>query len=104
MDRELGTTTGFWGFNRARGLRSYATSASQLASNHNMFYSDDRGNFGFWHPGNHPRRAKGVDLRLPQDGTGRSEWRGLLPVQKVPHAVNFRRGWLVNWNNLPAKC
>ena len=103
MDRELGTTTGFWGFNRSRGLRSYATSASQLASNHNMFYTDDRGNFGYWHPGNHPRRARGVDLRLPQDGTGRSEWRGLRPVQRVPHAVNFRRGWLVNWNNLPAK-
>jgi penicillin amidase len=103
MDRELGTTTGFWGFNRSRGLRDYATSASQLASNHNMFYVDDRGNFGYWHPGNHPRRAKGVDLRLPQDGTGRSEWRGLLPVQRVPHAVNFRRGWLVNWNNLPAR-
>ena len=46
---------------------------------------------------------RGVDLRLPQDGTGRSEWRGLLPVQRVPHAVNFKRGWLVNWNNLPAK-
>ena len=103
MDRELGTTRGFWGYNRSRGLRSYATSASMLASNHNMFYADDRGNFGYWHPGNHPRRAKGVDLRLPQDGTGRSEWRGLLPVQKVPHAVNFRRGWLVNWNNLPAR-
>ena len=103
MDRELGTTRGFWGFNRSRGLRSYGTSASMLASNHNMFYVDDRGNFGYWHPGNHPRRAKGVDLRLPQDGTGRSEWRGLLPVQRVPHAVNFKRGWLVNWNNLPAK-
>jgi penicillin amidase len=103
MDREIGTTRGFWGFNRARGLKSYATSASMLASNHNMFYTDDRGNFGYWHPGNHPVRAKGVDLRLPQDGTGRSEWRGLLPVQKVPHAVNFKRGWLVNWNNLPAR-
>jgi len=103
MNREIGTTRGFWGFNRTRGLRSYGTSASMLASNHNMFYVDDRGNFGYWHPGNHPRRAKGVDLRLPQDGTGRSEWRGLLPVQRVPHAVNFRRSWLVNWNNLPAK-
>jgi penicillin amidase len=103
MDREIGTTRGFWGFNRARGLKSYATSASMLASNHNMFYSDDKGNFGYWHPGNHPVRAKGVDLRLPQDGTGKSEWRGLLPVQKVPHAVNFKRSWLVNWNNLPAR-
>jgi penicillin G amidase len=86
-----------------RSMRGFATSASMLASNHNMFYSDDKGNFGYWHPGNHPVRAKGVDLRLPQDGTGKSEWRGLLSVQRVPHAANFRRGWLVNWNNLPAK-
>ena len=101
--RDRHDAAGFWGFNRSRGLRDYATSASMLASNHNMFYTDDRGNFGYWHPGNHPVRAKGVDLRLPQDGTGKSEWRGLLPVQRVPHAANFKRGWLVNWNNLPAQ-
>jgi penicillin amidase len=65
-------------------------------------YTDDQGNFGYWHPGNHVVRAPGVDIRLPQDGTGGSEWRGLLPIQKVPHAVNFSRGWLANWNNQPA--
>jgi len=103
MDRELGTIKGFFGYNRVRRMKDFATSASMLASNHNMFYSDDRGNFGFWHPGNHPRRARGVDPRLPQDGTGKSEWRGLLPVRRVPHAANFKRGWLVNWNNVPAR-
>lgn len=103
MDRELGTIQGFFGYNRVTSMKDFATSASMLASNHNMFYSDDRGNIGYWHPGNHPVRARGVDKRLPQDGTGKSEWRGLLPVQRVPHAANFKRGWLVNWNNLPAK-
>jgi penicillin amidase len=102
FNREHQTVEGFFRYNQARSIQDFATYASYLGSNHNMFYTDDRGNYGYWHPGNHPVRARGVDLRLPQDGTGGSEWRGLLPIQRVPHAVNFKRGWLVNWNNQPA--
>jgi hypothetical protein len=43
-----------------------------------------------------------VHPRLPQDGGGGSEWQGLVPNQQVPHAVDFSRGWLANWNNLPS--
>jgi penicillin amidase len=102
FNREVQTVRGFFGFNFVAGLRGFATRAGMLGSNHNMFYVDDRGHFGYWTPGNHPLRAKGVDLRLPQDGTGGSEWRGLVRNQAVPHAVDFGRGWLANWNNLPA--
>ena len=102
FNREGQTVEGFWRYNSVKSLEDFATYANYLSSNHNMFYSDDRGNWGYWHPGNHIRRAKGVDIRLPQDGTGGSEWRGLLPIQKVPHEVNSRRDWLMNWNNQPA--
>jgi len=102
FNREGQTVEGFWRYNSVKSLEDFATSANYLSSNHNMFYSDDQGNWGFWHPGNHVRRAKGVDMRLPQDGTGGSEWRGLVPIQKVPHEVNSKRDWLVNWNNQPA--
>jgi penicillin amidase len=101
FNREGQTVDGFWRFNEARSLSDYATAAGVLASNHNMFYTDDQGHFGYWHPGNHPLRADGIDLRLPQDGGGGSEWRGLVPNQQVPHAVDFSRGWLANWNNQP---
>jgi penicillin amidase len=103
FDREGQTVEGFFSYNRARSVEDFATFANFLSSNHNMFYVDDHGHYGYWHPGNHPVRAAGVDLRLPQDGTGGSEWQGLVPVEKVPHAVDFPRGWLANWNNQPAE-
>jgi penicillin G amidase len=102
FNREQQTVEGFFRMNETSSLGEYATAASLLASNHNMFYTDDQGHYGYWHPGNHVVRAPGVDLRLPQDGRGGSEWRSLLPVRKVPHAIDFDRGWLVNWNNQPA--
>ena len=102
MNRENQTVEGFWRYNSAKNLEDFATYSNYLSSNHNMFYADDQGNWGYWHPGNHVRRAKGVDIRLPQDGTGGSEWRGLLPLKKVPHEVNSKRDWLMNWNNQPS--
>lgn len=102
FNREGQTVEGFWRYNSVTSLEDFATFANYLSSNHNMFYSDDQGNWGFWHPGNHVRRAKGVDIRLPQDGTGGSEWRRVVPIQNVPHEVNSQRDWLVNWNNQPA--
>ena len=102
FNREGQTIEGFFSYNKARSIEDFATFANFLGSNHNMFYTDDQGHYGYWHPGNHPVRADGIDIRLPQDGTGGSEWQGLLPVQEVPHAVDFPRGWLANWNNQPA--
>jgi penicillin G amidase len=102
FNREGQTLEGFFRFNESRSLSDYATASQFLSSNHNMFYTDDQGRHGYWHPGNHPVRTAGVDLRLPQDGGGGSEWHGLLPMQQVPHAVDLPRGWLANWNNQPA--
>lgn len=102
MNREGGTIEGFWRFNEANSLEDFATSANLLASNHNMFYADDQGNIGYWHPGNHPIRPAGYDLRFPLPGTGDAEWEGLYPAQLVPHAVNHPSGVLANWNNKPA--
>lgn len=102
FNAELGTVVGFFGFNTVQGIEDFATGANLLTSNHNMFYSDDKGTSGYWHPGAHPIRQPNVDLRLPQDGTGKSEWRSIRRAQDVPHAVNFPRGWLANWNNKPS--
>ncbi len=102
FDREKQTVEGFFRYNEVESLQDFATFSNYLSSNHNMFYADDQGNIGYWHPGNHVVRKRGIDIRLPQDGTGGSEWRRLLPIQKVPHEVNGPRGWLANWNNQPA--
>ncbi|MFA5890621.1 MAG: penicillin acylase family protein, partial [Actinomycetota bacterium] len=110
FNREGGTMEGFFNVNSTRSIEDFATSVNLLASNHNMFYADDQGNIGYWHPGNFPVRPAG-DLRLPFVGTGGQEWLGLMKAQEVPHAVHiegstdpndFQREWLANWNNKPA--
>lgn len=49
-----------------------------------------------------PRRAPGLDRRLPTLGTGRYEWRGYLTRDEHPHAVGGPGGLLLNWNNQSA--
>ncbi len=103
FDREEGTIEGFFGANFVSNIREFSTSINKLQSNHNMFYVDADGNYGYWHPGALPIRAKGTDVRLPQDGRfAEAQWRRLRTAQELPHAVNFDRGWLANWNNKPA--
>ena len=103
FDMETGTFNGFAGYNFVDSLEDFATAANLLQSNHNMFYVDADGNYGYWHPGALPIRAEGTDVRLPQDGSSSAaDWRRLRTAEEVPHAVNFPRGWLANWNNKPA--
>jgi acyl-homoserine lactone acylase PvdQ len=49
-----------------------------------------------------PRRARGLDRRLPTLGTGGYEWRGFLSEREHPHDVSGPGGLLLNWNNQSA--
>jgi acyl-homoserine lactone acylase PvdQ len=49
-----------------------------------------------------PRRARGLDRRLPTLGTGHYEWHGFLGKRKHPHDVSGPGGLLLNWNNRSA--
>ena len=49
-----------------------------------------------------PRRAPGLDRRLPTLGTGGYEWRGFLTGEEHPHDVGGPDGLLLNWNNRSA--
>ncbi len=49
-----------------------------------------------------PRRAPGLDRRLPTSGTGGYEWRGFLSQTEHPHDVSGPNGLLINWNNQSA--
>lgn len=49
-----------------------------------------------------PRRARGLDRRLPTLGTGAYEWKGYLSQNEHPHGITGPRGLLLNWNNRSA--
>ena len=49
-----------------------------------------------------PKRAEGLDRRLPTLGTGDYEWQGSLERDEHPHASGHPSGRLLNWNNQSA--
>ncbi len=49
-----------------------------------------------------PKRAAGLDRRLPTVGTGQYEWRGYLDWWQHPHSSAGPNGLLLNWNNQSA--
>lgn len=56
----------------------------------------------YFSSGRLPRRARGLDRRLPTLGTGEYEWRGFLSERRHPHAIFGPNGLLLNWNNRSA--
>ncbi len=102
--RELESFGAFAGWNSSSETKSVADffrAADRMTVSFNVFYADSR-NIGYYHIGEYPLRARGVDPRLPSWGTGKWEWQGVLPFKKNPHVINPKQGWLVNWNNKPA--
>ncbi|NEB81943.1 penicillin acylase [Streptomyces sp. SID14478] len=88
---------------QARNHAAWEKQARRLAISINWYYSDRHGNIGYFFAGHFPDRPAGQDRRLPADGTGTMEWRGMQPTATAnPHVLNPQEGWLANWNNSPA--
>jgi hypothetical protein len=81
--------------------RTFFAAAARSAFTFNVAYADDR-HIAMYSAGRLPRRAPGVDPRLPTKGTGAYEWRGFLPARAHPQQADPAGGTLVNWNNKPA--
>ncbi len=67
----------------------------------NWFYVDAT-DAGYQHSCKCPQRAAGVDPYLPAWGDGRFDWRGFIPLDAQPSALNPPEGFLTSWNNKPA--
>jgi acyl-homoserine lactone acylase PvdQ len=67
----------------------------------NWFYADDR-DIAYFSSGRLPKRAASVDWDLPRWGDTAYDWRGFLPFDAHPRAINPPSGYLVSWNNKPA--
>lgn len=92
---------GFWA--KATTLEEFRDLTSRVSWNENVSYADNDGNIAWWHPGLHHVRSPETDLRLPIPGTGEFDHDGFLPFDQLPHEVNPPEGYIVNWNNKPAR-
>ena len=75
----------------------------RIATNINFYIMDKQGNMRYRHGCHYPRRAAGHDTRLPVPGTGEFDWQGIRPGSDNPSVYNPTQGYLVNWNNRPAR-
>ena len=83
-------------------IDDFRAAAADFTMSFNAFYADGT-DIGYFHVGRYPRRTRGVHPALPVWGTGPWEWKGRVPFDRHPQVVNPRRGWVVNWNNKPAR-
>ena len=88
---------------RAKSFDEFKTAVEKMNFNCNVVYGDVDGNIAYWHFGYLPLRPEHVDPRLPARGTGEDEWLGYIPSNKLPHIKNPDQGWLISWNNQPAR-
>jgi acyl-homoserine lactone acylase PvdQ len=78
--------------------RRFWSTANQFGFTFNWAYVSRKAT-AYFSSGYLPKRAPGLDRRLPTLGTGGYEWRGFLSRDQHPHAVGGPRGLLLNWNN-----
>src|SRR5207237_919739 len=87
------------------GLASTATRFWRIADEFGFTFNwayVSRRKTAYFTSGYLPKRAIGLDRRLPTLGTGAYEWRGFLKTKKHPHDVGGPGGLLLNWNNRSA--
>ncbi|MEA3036703.1 MAG: acyl-homoserine-lactone acylase [Sphingomonadales bacterium] len=88
---------------KARDYSSFLrVAALQANSSNNTLFADDKGEIAYLHPQFIPARDDRFDYTKPVDGSDpATDWRGLLPLQRIPHVLNPASGFVFNSNNWP---
>jgi penicillin amidase len=99
--KELESAAAIVGMGFVRTLDDFRRLADRVSVSLNLHYADVAGNIAYFHRGTRPLRPLHTDPRLPLDGNGSMEWRGVTPPSALPSVVNPKRGFITNWNNKP---
>ena len=88
---------------KAHDYKSYLKVAQLKAnSSNNTIFADSDGEIAYLHPQFMPRRDDRFDYTKPVDGADpATDWKGLHPLDELPHLLNPPNGWIANTNNWP---
>ena len=82
--------------------QTFIRTVSKLELAFNWHYADSK-HIASFSSARLPIRAPGTDPRLPTVGTGEYDWRGFATPAQHPQAIDPPSGYIVNWNNKPAR-
>ncbi|MDH7506339.1 MAG: penicillin acylase family protein [Candidatus Thermoplasmatota archaeon] len=101
------TLEGVMSFQECKNISEFEQGVSKIVSSHNWFWADRNGDIGYYHSGWYPIRPEYglfhrlIDDRFPLIGTGKEEWKGIVPFVELPKGRNPSKGFYANWNNKP---
>lgn len=89
--------------NKARNLKEFQKALAMGALTYsNTTYADDKGHIAFWYGSTVPRRDPSFDWTKPVDGSDpRTEWKGFLRTDELPHVIDPKSGFVQNCNSHP---
>lgn len=99
--RELLGLESLFGLYRAQSAEAVEQSLSRASVNFNCFFALRSGDIGYHYTGLIPIRAAGWDPRLPKPLSAATNWKGMIPFDRLPHVRNPKSGLIYNWNNKP---
>jgi penicillin amidase len=93
------TVDALFALDRAADWKQFRAAAGQFeVPSQNLVYADVDGNIGYQAPGRIPIRGKG-DGRWPAPGWDSAyDWKGFLPYDSLPSALNPARGYVATAN------
>jgi len=103
MNRPIKALEQSFGRTKANTMAEYMKTARlQANSSNDTLYADDKGNIALLLPQFVPLRDNQFDYTRPVDGSNpATAWKGMTPLDKIPHVVNPASGWVFNSNDTP---
>lgn len=103
MNKPIDALEQSYGRTKAKTLAEYMKVAEHKANSSNdTLYADDKGNYALLLPQFVPLRDNRFDYTKPVDGSDpATDWKGMTPINDIPHVVNPGSGWVFNSNNTP---